>query len=49
MILVTGGTGGIGSELLRLLSHAGSAHARLPATRKKRRNCLASPGLPETY
>jgi uncharacterized protein YbjT (DUF2867 family) len=49
MILVTGGTGLIGSELLRLLSQAGFPHARLSATRTKRRNCLASHGLPEIW
>ena len=49
MILVTGGTGVIGSELLRLLSQRESPHAPLSGTRKKRRNCLASYGLSEIW
>ena len=48
MILVTGGTGVIGSELLRLLSEA-RVPARLSATRTKRRNYRVSHGLSEIW
>ena len=41
MILVTGGTGAIGGELLRLLSQAGIPRALSPATGKAR-HCRAS-------
>jgi len=44
MVLVTGGTGAVGSELLRLLSQAGVATRALTRNPRKRRMCPASHG-----
>ena len=49
MILATGGTGVIGSELLRLLSQEGVPHARLVRNPKKAQNYLESHGLSEIW
>jgi uncharacterized protein YbjT (DUF2867 family) len=49
MILMTGGTGGIGSELLLLLSEAAVRARALTRNLQKDRHCLASHGLSEIW